>query len=157
MPPRTRKSKAGTPVTTATVTPKANTKTTPKADPPDDMIVEKVRKERVTAEQAVILSDFVVAENAPAVTRKSTKLNPFSVQVRKSYEKNLEAVDQWIAFTSTEAAADNQLRLIRAAASSMDIGSAIRVGEPDDLGNVTIWFRGQERKVRKSPVRPNDA
>ena len=149
MPPRARRLKVGTPVTSTATPAKPKTTVAPKSTPDAPAVEKKDRKERVTPDQAVILSDFVVADNAPPLVRKSTRENPFAIQVKVSYEKNLEAVDQWVAFTTTADAVENQLRLIRAAAASLEIGSAIRIGEPTATGEVMIWFRGQDRKTRK--------
>lgn len=151
MPPRNRKPNDTTDVAAPEFSAQAD------AETPVEAAVKKTQKPRVKAEDAVILSDIVVTESAPPVTRKSTKDNPFLQHVQLSYEKNLEANDDWLSFQTSEDAADNQCRLIRAAASQLNVGSAVRVGNNTDDGSyvnyaidgkLTIWFRGQERKAR---------
>lgn len=151
MPPRAKKA-AQEPTVTAVFTDAEPT------DVPDAKEhTAKQRKDRVKAEDAVVLSDFVVSTGAPAIVRKTARDNPFLEALGVSYEANQEAADAWTRFTTAEDAAENQARLIRAAAALLQIGSAVRVGNEDagtgevaPEGQTFVWFRGQEKKTRKA-------
>lgn len=150
MPPRNRKA-ADTTVEAAAFTDANTDQDAPAAEPK----TRAARRPSVKAEDAVVLSDFAVSTGAPAVTRKRARENPFLDIVGASYEKNQEAAGEWTRFLTAEDTADNQARLIRAAAALLNIGSAVRTGKEDlvtdevaPAGQVFVWFRGQEPKTR---------
>jgi hypothetical protein len=150
MPPRNRK-----PADTTVQKPAFSNADADQDAPAVEPKTRAARRPSVKAEDAMVLGDFAVSTGAPAVTRKRARENPFLDIVGKSYEANQEAADTWTRFLTAEDAADNQVRLIRAAAALLNIGSAVRVGAEDTNtnetapeGQVFVFFRGQEQRKR---------
>lgn len=174
MPPRTRKSSPentlsetssdASPATSSTpgdpetltengvVTPvPSDVSETPAPETPVKVKSKRVKRPALKGSDAVILSGFSVADagEAPGKGRTEARDNPFDVPVRESYEQNLEATDRYFKFKTNTDAVDAQERLIRAAAAWLKVGSKVRVEHHGD-GTSTVYFRGQERRARKS-------
>lgn len=152
MPPRNRKTApVETPAPETDSSPESSDgSTTDTTETPETTASRRKKREALTGKDAVILSDFAVAEagEAPGKQYSEPRDNPFDTAVKDSYEKDLEKDDKYLKFVTKTDAVENQARLIRASAAYFKIGSKIRVQDNGD-GTATVFFRGQQRRAKK--------
>ena len=115
---------------------------------------ERKKRQHVKNSDIKLVSDVkkVTVEKAPPRTRHVERDNQFDDLVKDSYEQNFEDSDN--VYTVTTSTPDEVVRLIRSAATYLEVGAFIRVkdlGTKDKDGTSIseVFFRGQSKRKRQ--------
>jgi len=111
---------------------------------------KKPRAKGVSGADAEVLEvTSVSVTDVPRAARASkNRNNPYDALLTVSYEENDEKNDKYRAVKTSTEKADAQVRLIRSAATFLEIGSRILNPQDNGDGTTTIWFRAQSLRKR---------